>query len=553
MWEPGAEEPVPSATVAEAVMKAARTWPEATALVDGGDTTQRWTFASLYAEARRAARAVASCFAPGEHVAVWSSNRPEWIVLEFAAALAGVTLVTVNPAFGPGEVAFVLSRSEAAGVFIEPAYRGKDLRSILAEVSGELPALRMVVGFEEWDDFAGRQADAGSRPLPGPLDIAQIQYTSGTTGFPKGAQLTQRGLAANGYLYASAIDARPGDVWVNPMPLFHTAGCGLATLGALQTGGTQVLVRSFDPDVVLDLLEGERGTVSLMAPTMLIRVLDAQAARPRDVSAWRLVTLGGTPVPPDLLRRAEREAGVQTAIGFGQTEASPYITHTRPRDPNPAWAETVGQPMPNIAVRIVDPATNRTVPAGVAGEICARSICVMPGYYNDPDATSAVIDADGWLHTGDLGTMDEQGYVRVSGRLKDMIIRGGENIYPREIEHVLFEHPAVADVSVVGVPDPEWGETVAAFVRCSRPVTPEELREFCQARIASFKVPRIWRFVAEFPQTASGKIQKYALREQLAAEMLSADGPPGRGQARVKGGGDAFEPRAGGDDAARAG
>ncbi|MCU1614283.1 MAG: AMP-dependent synthetase [Frankiales bacterium] len=263
----------------------------------------------------------------------------------------------------------------------------------------------------------------------------------------------------------------------------------------------------------------------LSVPTMLIRMLDEQAAHPRDVSSWRLSMLGGAPVAPELVRRARQQLGVAVSIGFGQTEASPYLTHTRPDDPNPHWVEAVGPPLPGTELRIIDPATDKPLPAGVVGEICARGPGIMTGYYDDPEGTARALDADGWLRTGDLGSLDEDGYLRVQGRLKDMIIRGGENIYPREIEDLLLTHPDVADVAVVGIPDAEMGEQVAAFVRpaAGRGLDLDGPTVFCREHLAAYKIPRIWRTVEEFPQTASGKIQKFALRERYLA---SHEQPP---------------------------
>ena len=310
------------------------------------------------------------------------------------------------------------------------------------------------------------------------------------------------------------------------MPLFHTAGCGLATLGALQTGGANVLqCGGFDPDGALGLLDAERGTVVLCVPTMLIRMLDKAETAAKDVSAWRLVTLGGAPVPPEVVRRAQETFGVKVAIGFGQTEASPYITHTLPDDPHPEALATVGRPLPQLEVKISDPDTGETLPLDSVGELRVRGYSVMAGYFDNPEATAETLDGEGWLHTGDLGSMDADGYCRIQGRLRDMIIRGGENVYPPEVEDVLFGHPDVSNVAVVGVPDPEWGESVAAFVQMKdgRPMSDTDLAAYCRERLASFKVPRIWRQVDGLPQTASGKVQKFALRKQFEAETVGTD------------------------------
>ncbi|TDG03173.1 AMP-dependent synthetase [Paraburkholderia guartelaensis] len=514
--------PVIELSIGDALRVAAENWGNRIALVEGTQITEarrQWSFEQLYADASLVARALLARFSPGEHVAIWSPNRPEWVLLEFGAALAGITLVTVNPAYLPKELVYVLKRSNAAGIVLCPEYRGRDLIAVLNEVKADIPDVREVISLADWSAFLDSGDSTRSLPKVSPDDVAQIQYTSGTTGFPKGAELTHRGLVNNGRFYADVIGANAEDVWVNPMPMFHTAGCGLATLGALQTGGMHVLPAGFDPGLMLDLIEAYRGTLVLSVPTMLIRMLDHPGAKDRDLSSWRLATLGGAPVPPELVHRAVTDFNIDVAIGFGQTESSPYITHTLPRDSNPQWIDTVGRPLPQTEVKIVDPATGETVPIGVTGEVCAKSICVMKGYFGDLKATAQAIDTQGWLHTGDLGSLDAQGYLRIQGRIKDMIIRGGENIYPREIEDVLCTHPGVSLASIIGVPDAQWGEVVVAFVqpRQGCKLSSDELSEFCRARLASYKTPRVWRFVDRFPQTASGKIQKFVLRDEYMA------------------------------------
>ncbi len=514
-------EPVLERSIGDALRDAAATWPNRTALVEGlPDRAQRrrWTFASLLTESEQMARAIAARFAPGEHVAVWAANCPEWALIEFGAALAGVTLVTVNPAYLANELAFVLKQSRAVGIFVQPTYRDRDLLAVVEQVRAELPQLREVIPLSSWTGFLHSAPPDAKLPAVGPDDVAQIQYTSGTTGFPKGARLTHRGLGNNGRFFARTVGAGPDDVWINPMPMFHTAGCGLVTLGALQTGGTQVMPPGFDPELMIQLCAEERGTIMLGVPTMVIRMLDDLGLSKRDVASWRLALMGGAPVPPELVRRAAQLVpGLKVAIGFGQTESSPYLTHTLPDDPHPDWITTVGRPMPQTEIRIVDPSSGETAPLDTIGEICARGYGVMKDYFDNPAATGSAVDTEGWLHTGDLGSMDRYGYCRVQGRLKDLIIRGGENIYPREIEDVLFTHPAVATVAVVGVPDTEWGEVVVAFVQTKTATDDAALVAFCRERLASYKVPRIWRFVEQFPQTASGKIQKFVLRDQYLA------------------------------------
>lgn len=510
-------------SIGSALFSAASQFGDNTALIDGQtDVSARrvWSYSELTQQAAQVAHALLETFEPGDHVAIWASNSPEWVLVELGASLAGLVLVTVNPAYLEHELQHVLVQSEACGIILEDIYRGRDLSGVLERIRPSTPNIKAVIRLSDWDRFR-KPADADRLPPVGSHDTAQIQYTSGTTGFPKGACLTHRGLSNNARFYAQTVAARPQDVWINAMPMFHTAGCGLATLGAIQTGGTLVMAPGFEAGHMLDLFEQQHGTIMLCVPTMLIRMLEEQERSPRDLSTWRLVTLGGAPVPPELVSRTKEIIGADVAIGFGQTEASPYITHTLPNDPHPAWFETVGRPLPRTEVKVVDPATGETVPCGISGEICARGYGLMTGYYNAAEATAATIDEEGWLHTGDVGSMDTQGYCRVLGRLRDMIIRGGENIYPREIEDVLMTHPHVADVAVIGIPDPDWGEIVAACVRPIGPGKPDpgHLETFCRERLASYKVPRSWHFRNDMPLTASGKIQKFILREQLLAAL----------------------------------
>jgi acyl-CoA synthetase (AMP-forming)/AMP-acid ligase II len=519
-------EPVLEVSIGDALCSAAAAWPRRVALVEGSsqkEARRRWSFEELLSEAEMVACALLLRFRPGEHVAVWASNVPEWVLIEFGAALAGLTLVTINPAYLGAELAFVLKQSQACGIIVQDSYRNRDLVAAVKDVRDTLPAIREIIPLSSWTEFVS-SARAGD-PLPSvrPDDVAQIQYTSGTTGAPKGARLTHRGLANNARFFARAIGAGESDIWINPMPMFHTAGCSLCTLGALQTGGRHVLPPAYDPELMLRLFEEERGTILLSVPTMLIRMLDAPAAVDRELSSWRLVALGGAPVPPELVRHAELR-GLKVAIGFGQTEASPYLTHTLPDDPHPDWVSTVGRPLPQTEIKIIDPDTGATIPRGEIGEICARGYGIMKDYFDNRDATSSAIDAEGWLHTGDLGSLDEHGYCRVQGRRKDIIIRGGENIYPREVEDILHTHPAILDASVVGVPDRDWGEVPVAFVQLKPgcEATGEDLTQFCRERLASYKVPRIWRVVDQFPQTASGKTQKFRLRESYLADPAGA-------------------------------
>lgn len=518
-WQADEQAPVRDTTVGGVLGEAAAAEPDAVALVahrpDGGRVS--WTCAELLHDAQRAAAALAARFEPGERVAVWAPNIPEWVVLEFGAGLAGLVLVTVNPAYQPAELEYVLNQSGAVGIFLTPEFRSPMLE-ILESVRASVPALREVLLFTEWQEFLDSAPTAGSLPTVTPDDLAQIQYTSGTTGFPKGAELHHRGLTNNARLYAERVGIRSGDIYINPMPLFHTAGCGMGVLGAIQARATHVPIFAFDPGTVLDICAAEGGTLLVGVPTMHIALLAAQRTQPRNLDRLRAAGSGGSPVPADLARQVEAELGVVFTIVFGTTECSPLLTQTSPDDPADLRATTLGRPLPNTEVAVCDPTTGRPVPIGQVGELLARGYLVMRGYHSDPQATAAAIDPDGWYHTGDLASMDEQGYLRIEGRLKDMIIRGGENISPREIEDVLFAHAAVAEVAVVGVPDAQWGEIVAAVIRLNPDTvaTVEELRSYCRAHLAPYKTPSRWDFVEEFPMTGSGKIQKYRLRQRLA-------------------------------------
>ena len=512
--------PLLETTCGGVLRDAAARYPDIPALVEGVPNParrRRWTYAELLDDAERAARALLARFDLGERVAVWAPNLPEWILLQFGAALAGLTLVTVNPLYRAAEAGDVLRRSGAAGVFLVPEVRGNSLTAFLDEVRPGLPALRETVLFTDWADFVRSGSPAGSLPDVAAGEPAQIQYTSGTTGRPKGAVIHHRGYTNNARFVAEMLQLQPGEVGVNPMPLFHVAGSGSLTLSFLQGGGTQVLMPAFDPALFLALQESERGSVLGGVPTMLLAVLEHPDFARRDLPAVRVAWSGGALVPAALVRRVEAALGVPFLVVYAQTEACSVITSTVAANTVGDRAESVGRAFPHTEVRIADPAAGATLLRGATGEICTRGYHVMTGYLDDPQATSAAIDAEGWLHTGDLGSMDERGYCTVTGRVKEMIIRGGENIYPREIEDVLSGHPGVADVAVVGVPDPHWGEQVAVFVRPAAGARPagSDLAAYCAERLARYKVPRYWEFVDGFPMTASGKVQKFVLRDQF--------------------------------------
>ncbi|WP_240798856.1 AMP-binding protein [Streptomyces sp. H23] len=505
----------------------------ATALVEGvpdPSARRRWTYAELFEESEQAARALLGRFRPGERVAVWANNIPEWIMLEIAAALAGLTLVTVNPALRRDELLHVLGQSEAAGVFLVREYRGNSMEKTLSVLRTDLPLLREAVLLEEWASFRSSGSPTERLPTVSPSDPAQIQYTSGTTGTPKGALLHHRGITNNAQLsYVRNFDMRPGESFVSPMPLFHTAGCVLTLLATFASRGTYVMPPWFDPALMLELIESERSAVFGGVPTMLHAMLDHPRFDRTDLSSVRYALSGGATIPPSLVRRTEAALGVPMANIYAQTEASPGITMTALEDTPEDRASTIGRPLPGCAVKIVDPRTGDLCERGETGELCTRGYHVMTGYFGMPEQTAEVIDSDGWLHTGDLASMDDRGYLRIDGRVKEMIIRGGENIYPREIEQVLVNHPAVAEVAVVGIPDSVWGEQVGAFIRLADGKVAGERQLFAHVRqrLAPHKAPRMWRFVTEFPLTGSGKIQKHRLREEFMTERTTVN-PGGR-------------------------
>jgi fatty-acyl-CoA synthase len=516
------EPPVRDITLGGLLREAASGAPQRVALVAGvADPAARrsWTYAEMLEEATTAAKALRTRFEPGERVAVWAPNIPEWVMLEFASAMAGMILVTVNPAFRASEVEYVLQQSRSSGVITATEFRGSPMLSTVTEVQPRCAELREVIPVDQWADFlASASAFTGELTEPNPSDPVMIQYTSGTTGFPKGALLGHRGLANNGAHTGDRMGLNDGAVSIGVMPLFHTGGCVCTVLAAVSKLATIVLLESFDPGLTLELVGTYRGTAILAVPTMLVAIMEHPTFATTDLSHLEAICSGGSLVPAPMVRRLQERLGAPFTIVFGQTECSPVASMTQPADTIEDKAGTVGPPMPGVEVKIVDPVTGDTVPVGVVGEYCTRGYHVMHSYFENSEATGNAIDAEGWLHTGDLCAMDERGYCRVEGRLKDMIIRGGENIYPRELENLLMGHPDVGEVAVVGLPDEKWGEIVAAFIRpapgCQ--VNKAQLFAYVREHLAPHKAPKRWFAVDNFPLTGSGKIQKFKLREQCA-------------------------------------
>jgi fatty-acyl-CoA synthase len=506
-------------TIGDLLREAAETNPDRVAIIAGtADPGERrqWTYGEMYAEALEVARALASQFEPGERVAIWAQNVPEWVLVEFGAAMAGVVLVTVNPAYQADELEYVLKQSKSAGIFVVPEFRGNPMLKMLEGVKGNCPELRTIIRLDRWGEFLASAPADQELPDVQPMDPTMIQYTSGTTGFPKGALLHHKGLVNNGAHVLDRMGVQDGDVWVTTMPLFHTGGCVVCVLGAVSKCATQVVVEMFEPGLVLELIEQYKASSMVGVPTMLIAMLEHPTFPERDLSSVRTLTSGGSTVPAALVERFETELGATFTIVFGQTECSPVASMTRPDDTLDDKAHTLGPPMPHVEVKIVDGETGETVPHGELGEYCTRGYHVMHGYFEMVEATAKTIDEDGWLHTGDLASMDERGYTKIEGRLKDMIIRGGENIYPRELEELLFKHPTVGEAAVVGLPDDRLGEVVGAFIRPAPGASPdrETLFAYLREHLSPQKTPKHWYLMEDFPLTGSGKIQKFVLRDQ---------------------------------------
>ncbi len=510
---------VPSLTIGDMLRRSAKRYGADLALCEiqaDGARGREWSFEALLADAERLGRALASRHAKGARIAVWANNIPEWILLELGAALAGLTLVTVNPSYQARELKFVLEQSRAEALYYVAAVRGNALAEIAERVCAEIPSIRHRILLTD-SDALYEGAERGELPDVSPRDAVQIQYTSGTTGFPKGALLHHEGLVQNSLDSVTRGGLGRGDRFIHYMPLFHTTGCAILTLGALNVGASMFLAPVFDPALAVRLIERERATFLLGVPTMIVAMIEEAVKTGRDVSSLKGAMSGGAMVAPELVRKAKEVFGVTIQIVYGQTEASPVITQAWADDSLEDLTQTIGQPMPHVDVSIRDPQTNRTLPIGAQGEICARGYLVMTEYNDNPEATAKTIDSEGWLHTGDLGRMDARGYVTITGRVKEMIIRGGENLFPAEIENAMLEHEAIAEVAVVGVPCPVYGEQVACFMRAKGEARPDapSLKKFIRERLSPQKTPLYWVWVTEWPLTGSGKIQKFRLAESF--------------------------------------
>ena len=472
-----------------------------------------------------------SGLAAGDRVGIWSPNRVEWTLLQYAAARTGIILVTINPAYRTSELEYVVRQSGSRVVVAISEFKGSDYRAMLAGVQASTPELERVVYFDtpQWADLAAAGQRLGYAAVNeraatlGSDDPINIQYTSGTTGFPKGATLSHHNILNNGYFVGLRCGYTAADRVCIPVPFYHCFGMVMGNIGSTTHGACMVIpAEAFDPIATLQAVQDERCTSLYGVPTMFIAELASSEFEHFDLSSLRTGIMAGSPCPVEVMKQVlERMHMNQVTICYGMTETSPVSTQTTADDTIDQRVGTVGPVHPHVEVKIIDPNIGRTVGRGEAGELCTRGYSVMIGYWNDEARTAEAIDAAGWMHTGDLATMDADGYVSIVGRSKDMIIRGGENVYPREIEEFLYGHPAVADVQVVGIPDDRYGEEIGAFImlKAGRAAEAEDIRSFCRGRIAHFKVPRHVFFVDEFPMTVTGKIQKYKLREQASAAL----------------------------------
>ncbi|HTG81467.1 MAG TPA: AMP-binding protein, partial [Geobacteraceae bacterium] len=489
----------------------------------------------------------------GDHLSIWAYNVPEWVILQFATAKIGAILVTINTSYKSAELEYILTQSDSSTLFMVKSFKDTDYVQTLTEVvpelpdseagrlaSAKLPCLKNVIfigaetpagmlNFSRIMELGADVTDSELAAVEATLDrheVINMQYTSGTTGFPKGVMLTHFNVINNGFNIGECMRFTEKDRLCIPVPFFHCFGCVLGVMACVTHGATMVPVEIFDPLKVLRTIEAERCTAVHGVPTMFIAELEHPEFPSFDLTSLRSGIMAGSNCPIEVMKRVIRDMHAsEITIAYGQTESSPVITQTRTDDPLELRVATVGRALPDVEVKIVDIETGATLPPGKQGELCTRGYHVMKGYYKMPEETEKAIDTEGWLHTGDLAVMDESGYCKITGRIKNMIIRGGENIYPREIEEFLYTHPKVSDIQVYGVPDRKYGEQVMAaiVVKKGMTLTEEEVKEFCRGKIANYKIPKYVKFVDSYPMTASGKIQKFKLREMAIRELQLED------------------------------
>jgi fatty-acyl-CoA synthase len=519
-------------TIGENLHRTALRFPGREAVVECA-SGRRWTYAELDRDVDRVARGLmAMGLQRGDRVGIWAPNVAEWVLVQYATAKAGIVLTNVNPAYRAHELGYVVKQSGMRLLISAVAHKTSDYRAIVEEVRADCPDLDEVIylGEPSWTDLLARADDVPPEALTERMaeldfdDPINIQYTSGTTGFPKGATLSHHNILNNGYFVTELIHLTEQDRLCVPVPFYHCFGMVMANLGCTSHGACIVIpAPSFDPVATLEAIQTERCTGVYGVPTMFIAELEHPSFASYDLTSLRTGIMAGSPCPVEIMKRCITEMHMaEVAISYGMTETSPVSTMTRSDDDLDRRTASVGQTMPHVEVKVVDPASGHVVPRGRTGELCTRGYSVMVGYWDEPAKTAEAIDAGHWMHTGDLAVMREDGYLTIVGRIKDMVIRGGENIYPREVEEFLYTHPDIADVQVVGVPDPRYGEELAAWVRLragAPELTAEAVREFCSGKLAHYKIPRYVVAVDEFPMTVTGKVRKVEMRER-SAELL---------------------------------
>jgi fatty-acyl-CoA synthase len=525
--------PLLGETIGANLHRIAAAYPDSEAVVDI-PAGRRWTYAQLDADTGTLARGlIAAGLAAGDRVGIWAPNCAEWVLLQYATAKAGIVLVNINPAYRSHELAYALRQSGVRLLVSAESFKTSDYRAMVTEVRDGLDRLERVVylGSPDWDALAAAAAPAGDGPDPLAAraaalsfdDPINIQYTSGTTGFPKGATLSHHNILNNGFFIGDGCRYTEQDRVCIPVPFYHCFGMVLGNL-ACTTHGACIVIPSpgFEPAAALAAVQAERCTALYGVPTMFIAELALPGFAGYDLSTLRTGIMAGSPCPVEVMKRVVSEMHMtEVTICYGMTETSPVSTQTTADDDMDRRVSTVGRVHPHVEVKIVDPETGLVAPRGVAGELCTRGYSVMLGYWDDEAQTRSVIDVARWMHTGDLAVMDAEGYLNIAGRIKDMVIRGGENVYPREVEEFLYAHPAIEDVQVIGVPDTRYGEELCAWVKL-RPgatLSLDELREFCTGQIAHFKIPRYLRITDEFPMTVTGKVQKFKMREVSITEL----------------------------------
>lgn len=521
------EPPLPDTTIGADLSRTVAAHPDREALVEVA-SGRRWTWRELEDDVDRVAKGLmAAGIAVGDRVGIWAPNCAEWTLVQYAAARAGAVLVNVNPAYRTHELSYAINQSGLSLMVAATSFKSSDYTAMLREVAPQCPDLRRVVhiGTDDWDALLAGGADVTDEALREratslhPDDPINIQYTSGTTGYPKGATLTHRNILGNGFMTTELIGLGPDDRLCIPVPFYHCFGMVMANLGCTSHGTTMVIpAPGFDPETTLRTIAEERCTGVYGVPTMFIAMQSHPTFAEHDLSSLRTGIMAGSVCPVEVMKRCVDDMHMsEVAIAYGMTETSPVSCQTRVDDDLERRTATIGRVHPHLEIKVVDPVSGETLPRGTAGEYCTRGYSVMRGYWDDADRTAEAIDADGWMHTGDLAVMREDGYCTIVGRIKDMVIRGGENIYPREIEEFLHTHPDVEDVQVIGVPDERYGEELCAWLKLregAEPLDAAAVRAFCEGRLAHFKIPRYVLVVEEFPMTVTGKIRKVEMREE---------------------------------------